>query len=141
MTSFPQTHRMDVARYIDLVVWQVALSLVVISFALVAVMVFSTSAASAAETATIEATAPIGQPSEAGILSAISVAVQRAVRGATAMGLPWVQLGEAYVSGGYVGVKVFASAEPIDDDDAEDEAEPTDGPAWPSIQSSARYEL
>lgn len=141
MTSFPQAHRMEVKREVDSLIWLVALSLVIAAFALVAMVIFWPMSASAAETATIEATAPIAQQSENGILSAISVAAQRAVRGAMAMGLPWVQLGEAYVSGGYVAVKVFASAEPLDDDDAADETEQTDGPAWPSIRSSARYEL
>lgn len=141
MTSFPQADRMEVVRNIDRRVWLVALSLALVAFAVVAAVMLSAVAVSAAETATIEATAPIAQQSEDGILSAISVAVQRAVRGAMAMGLPWVQLGEAYVKGGHVGVKVFASAEPIDDDDAADEAEQTDGPDWPSLLGRARYEL
>jgi hypothetical protein len=71
--------------------------------------------------ALIETTVPLEDTSDAGITDAVNRAVNSAVRGATAMGLPWVQLQRAYVSGGYVGVQVLAATESLDartDDEA-----------------------
>ena len=71
--------------------------------------------------AIIETTVPIEDTSEAGINDAVNRAVNSAVRGAMAMGLPWVQLQRAYISGNYVGVQVLAATESLDtrtDDEA-----------------------
>ena len=71
--------------------------------------------------ALIETTVPLEDTSEAGITDAVNRAVNSAVRGAMAMGLSWVQLQRAYVSGGYVGVQVLAATESLDtrtDDEA-----------------------
>jgi hypothetical protein len=62
----------------------------------------------------IETTVPLEDSSEAGIADAVNRAVTSAIRGATAMGLSWVQLQRAYVSGGYVGVEVLAATESLD---------------------------
>ena len=62
------------------------------------------------EIAAIEATAPLADSSEEAVKAAIIVAVQKAARGALAMGLPWVHVQGAYVRPGYVGVQVVAMA-------------------------------
>jgi hypothetical protein len=71
--------------------------------------------------ALIETTVPLEDTSDAGINAAVNRAVNSAVRGAMAMGLSWVQLQRAYVSGGYVGVQVLAATESLEtatEDDA-----------------------
>ncbi len=69
------------------------------------------------EIAAIEATAPLDNPSEEAVKAAITVAVQKAARGAIAMGLPWLRIERAYVRQDYVGVQVIAmKAQPSDDD-------------------------
>jgi hypothetical protein len=67
------------------------------------------------EMAAIEATAPLDHPSEEAVKAAITVAVQKAARGAIAMGLPWLHVQSAYVRAGYVGVQVLALAKPSSD--------------------------
>ena len=64
------------------------------------------------EMAAIEATAPLDDPSpsDEAVREAIAIAVQKAARGAVAMGLPWVHVRAAYVRPGYVGVRVLATA-------------------------------
>jgi len=63
------------------------------------------------EMAAIEATAPLDpSPSDEAVREAIAIAVQKAARGAVAMGLPWVHVRRAYVRPGYVGVQVLATA-------------------------------
>jgi len=64
--------------------------------------------------ALIETTVPLDDTSDAGISAAVNKALNSAVRGAMAMGLSWVQLQRAYVSGGYVGVQVLAATESLD---------------------------
>jgi len=64
--------------------------------------------------ALIETTVPLKDTSDAGIADAVNRAVTSAVRGAVAMGLSWVQLQRAYVSGGYVSVQVLAATESLD---------------------------
>ena len=85
--------------------------------------------------AAIEATAPLDgpSPSDEAVKAAISVAVQRAARGAIAMGLPWVHVQAAYVRPGYVGVQVLAMASPSSDDEPEDHhpSEPDRSPSDP----------
>lgn len=66
--------------------------------------------------AAIEATAPLGDQSEEGVKAAIVTAVQKAARGALAIGLPWLHVQGAYVRPGYVGVQVVAMARPPEDD-------------------------
>jgi len=67
------------------------------------------------EIAAIEATAPLENPSEDAVKAAIAAAVQKAARGAAAMGLPWLKIQSAYVRPGFVGVHVFAMATPPDE--------------------------
>jgi hypothetical protein len=70
------------------------------------------------ETAAIEATAPLedASPSDEAVKAAIAAALQKAARGAIAMGLPWLHIQAAYVRPGYVGVQVLATARPSDDE-------------------------
>ena len=73
------------------------------------------------EMAAIEATAPLddASPSDEVVKAAIAAAVQKAARGAIAMGLPWLHIQAAYVRPGYVGVQVLATARPsVDELDA-----------------------
>ena len=90
--------------------------------------------------ATIEATAPLAEPSEAGVKAAIAHAVQKAARGALAMGFTWLHVQNAYVRPGYVGVQVVAmtrapdeepdAAPDTDNEPSARESEPDrDGPA------------
>ena len=79
----------------------------------------STQAASApapTDMATIEATAPLVEPSEAGVKAAITHAVQKAARGALAMGFTWLHVQNAYVRPGYVGVQVVAMTRAPDEE-------------------------
>jgi hypothetical protein len=80
--------------------------------------------------AAIEATAPLDDPapSQEAVKAAIAVAVQKAARGAIAMGLPWLHVQAAYVRPGYVGVQVLAVAKPLDD---EPDARPDDPGSTP----------
>jgi hypothetical protein len=68
------------------------------------------------DVATIEATAPLAEPSEAGVRAAITHAVQKAARGALAMGFTWLRVQNAYVRPGYVGVQVVAMTHAPDDE-------------------------
>ena len=70
------------------------------------------------EMAAIEATAPLDDPtpSAEAVKAAIAAAVQKAARGAIAMGLPWLQVQSAYVRLGYVAVQVLAVARPSNDE-------------------------
>ena len=83
--------------------------------------------------ALIETTVLLEDTSDAGISAAVDRAVNSAARAAMAMGLSWVQLQRAYVSGGYVGVQVLAATESLDsvsEDEAataQDQARPDSG--------------
>ena len=66
--------------------------------------------------ATIEATAPLAEPSEAGVKAAIAHAVQKAARGALAMGFTWLHVRNAYIRPGYVGVQVVAMTRAPDEE-------------------------
>lgn len=88
------------------------------------------------EMAAIEATAPLEDVSEEAVKAAITTAVQKAARGALAMGLPWLQVQSAYVRSGYVGVHVVAMTKPpqgseapesnVAPDEPRDEREPAE---------------
>ena len=59
--------------------------------------------------AIIETTAPLAERSEAAVKAAVIVAIDKAVRGAVAMGLPWVQFREAQIAGDVVAVQILAT--------------------------------
>ena len=70
------------------------------------------------EMAAIEATAPLDDPapSAEAVKAAIAAAVQKAARGAIAMGLPWLHIQSAHILPGYVAVQILAVARPSDDE-------------------------
>lgn len=78
-------------------------------------LVLSVAAPAAARIAAIETTAPLEDHSKASIESAIKQALQTAVRGAMAMGLPWVQVDQAVVFADAVIVKILASDSRFED--------------------------
>jgi hypothetical protein len=61
--------------------------------------------------AVIETTAPLIERSEAAVKAAVIVAIDKAVRGAVAMGYPWVQLRHAQIAGDEVAVQILATDE------------------------------
>jgi hypothetical protein len=84
----------------------------------------------------IETTAPLADRSEESVKTAVIAAIDKAVRGASAMGFAWVQLRDARVSGNQVAVQILATdedpgqagqiapgTEPDDIDDAPDVTE------------------
>jgi hypothetical protein len=88
--------------------------------------------------ALIETTAPLVEHSEAAVKAAVIVAIDKAVRGAVAMGYPWVQLRHAQISGDEVAVQILATDEepgspsagpPDERPEATDERDPADDSA------------
>jgi hypothetical protein len=61
--------------------------------------------------ALIETTAPLADHSQASVKAAVIAAIDKAVRGAAAMGFAWFQLRDAQVSGDQVAVQILASDE------------------------------
>jgi hypothetical protein len=71
--------------------------------------------------ALIETTAPLADRSEASVKAAVIAAIDKAVRGAAAMGFAWFELRDAQISGNEVAIQILAG----DDDSARvDEADP-----------------
>jgi apolipoprotein N-acyltransferase len=97
----------------SLLAWVVATLTV---FALPPLTAYAASIPVPTEMAAIEATAPLGDQSEEGVKAAIVTAVQKAARGALAMGFPWLRIQSAYVRPGYVGVHVVAMARAPEDE-------------------------
>jgi hypothetical protein len=106
---------------------------------LVAVMAFGLLASAAppgalAGAAMIETTAPLVERSEAAIKAAVIVAIDKAVKGAIAMGYPWVQFREAQIAGDVVAVQILAtdvepeapSGTPPSGPEANDDPDPDD---------------
>jgi len=90
------------------------------ALALVGVSAVRTEAAMAA----IETTAAVEDQSDEGIRAAVEHAVQSAVRGAVAMGMPHVELRGARVLPGFVTVQILArDAEPGPEDEEPDAPE------------------
>jgi hypothetical protein len=61
--------------------------------------------------ALIETTAPLADRSEESVKTAVIAAIDKAVRGASAMGFAWFQLRDAQVSGNEVAVQILATDE------------------------------
>jgi hypothetical protein len=80
--------------------------------------------------ALIETTAPLADHSEASVKAAVVAAIDKAVRGASAMGFAWFQLRDAQIAGDQVAVQILATdqepgaveAEPGAPDAAPDES-------------------
>jgi hypothetical protein len=98
--------------------------------------------------ALIETTAPLADRSEESVKAAVIAAIDKAVRGAAAMGFAWFQLHDAQISGNEVAIQILAGDEdpaPVDEADpgAESEATENDGapteeprPALPAVEAS-----
>src|SRR5712691_11235410 len=78
----------------------------------VALLALSTAGPAQGQVAMIEVTAPLPDTSEGSINSALDAALESAVRGAVAMGLPRVEIHSVYVGEGYVGLQVLAANQP-----------------------------
>ena len=78
----------------------------------VALLALSTAGAAQGQVAIIEITAPLPDTSEGSINSALDSALESAVRGAAAMGLPRVEIHSVYVGDGYVALQVLAATQP-----------------------------
>jgi hypothetical protein len=61
--------------------------------------------------ALIETTAPVSDRSEASVKAAVIAAIDRAVRGAAAMGFVWFELRDAQLSGNEVAIQILATDE------------------------------
>ena len=61
--------------------------------------------------ALIETTAPLADRSEESVKAAVIAAIDKAVRGASAMGFAWFQLRDAQVSGNEVAIQILATDE------------------------------
>jgi hypothetical protein len=97
--------------------------------------------------ALIETTVPLADRSEASIKAAVTAAIDKAVRGAVAMGFDWFQLRDAQVSGDEVAIQILATDErpgdaaevdPGETPDATDEPEP--GPLLP-VPATSRVSI
>ena len=90
-----------------------------------------------AELASIQTTAPLAEASEQGIEAAVEQVLVSAIRGALAMGLPWVQLRQAIVlpEGGMVSVQILASdRNPVEEEPSDT---PDDEPAPREVRPPA----
>ncbi len=100
-------------------------------FALILGLMFVVASPAIARVAAIETTAPLGDHSKTSIEDAVTQALRTAVRGAMAMGLPWVRIRQALVFSDMVSVQIVASDSELDDEDAEqspdEKAMPTGG--------------
>lgn len=77
--------------------------------AIALLLVLSVTSPSLARMAAIETTAPLQDHSEQSIKAAVTEAVETAVRGALAMGLPWIHLRGALVLADMVTVQILAT--------------------------------
>ncbi len=84
--------------------------------------------------ALIETTAPLADRSEASVKAAVIAAIDKAVRGAAAMGFAWVQLRDAQVSGDEVAIQILAT------DEKPGEAAEVDPPPAPDATDEDRTE-
>jgi len=95
------------------------------------------------EMAAIEATAPLDDPTPSAetVKAAIAAAVEKAARGAIAMGLPWLHVQSAYIRPGYVAVQVLAVARPLNDEpDARPDDPESTPPSGPDRDADSAYE-
>jgi hypothetical protein len=75
--------------------------------------------------ALIETTAPLADRSEESVKTAVTAAIDKAVRGASAMGFAWFQLRDAQISGNEVAIQILATDEdPGQVDEIDPGAEP-----------------
>ncbi len=77
--------------------------------ALTLALVLATATPSLATVAAIATTAPLQNHSEESVKSALLAAVEAAVTGAAAMGLPWVQISKTLILEDAVAVQILAT--------------------------------
>jgi hypothetical protein len=108
----------------------------IVLFTLAATLMVAPAAPALAEVAQITATAPLADPSEGAVRAALRAAVEKAARGAAAMGLEWVTVNQAVVGDRLVAVEVVATDVEPDDEDADlaPDMEPTPGDPRPSTR-------
>ena len=88
--------------------------------------------------ALIETTAPLADRSEESVKAAVTAAIDKAVRGASAMGFAWFQLRDAQVSGNEVAIQILATDEdPAQVDEIDPDTEP-DAPEDGDLNRLAR---
>jgi hypothetical protein len=78
--------------------------------------------------ALIEVTAPLADRTEDSVKIAVMTAIDKAVRGAAAMGFAWFELRDAQLSGDEVAVQILATD---DEPDPVEEIDPGGGPDEP----------
>ena len=84
--------------------------------------------------ARIETTAPLQNHAEPSVQAALKEAVEAAVKGAVAMGLPWVHLNRAVVLADVVAVQILAT-DTAPEEEMEEEPGPDAEPGADSDQS------
>lgn len=95
--------------------------------ALLLLLMLSVASPALAGVATIETTAPLSDHSEQSITMAFKTAVETAVRGAVAMGLPRVQLRQAVVLEDMVAIRIRATDMEPDAETPEPDPDETPG--------------
>ena len=100
----------------------------------------------AAGGALIETTAPLADRSEASVKAAVIAAIDKAVRGAAAMGFAWFQLRDAKVSGDEVAIQILATDEKPDEATEETprptpEADPGEGSRPETVPATPRVSI
>ena len=103
-------------------------------FTFALLLIVGAAAPSDATVATIATTAPLEDHEEQSVNAALRTAVQAAMAGAAAMGLPWVQISRALVLDDAVAVQILATDEDPELDTGEDAPDPesrseADGPS------------
>lgn len=102
--------------------------------------------------ALIETTAPLADRSEESLKAAVVAAIDKAVRGAAAMGFVWVQLRDAQVSEDEVAIQILATDEepgpveevepgPVPDVSPDDDALSGERDPAPAIPEGARLQI
>lgn len=98
------------------------------SFVLAVVLVLSFVSVCQARMASIETTALVRDYSPESVAIAIQEAVDVAVQGAVAMGLPWIEVYEARVMTDMVVVRILATDESLGGEGEDEQAELGEGP-------------
>jgi hypothetical protein len=98
--------------------WVSAMVRMLLGVTLVLGLIVCTAPVATAGGALIQTTAPLSEHSEEAVKIAVVAAIDKAVRGATAMGFVWVQLQDAQVSEHEVAVEILATDEEPDADEA-----------------------
>ncbi|MBP1779158.1 MAG: hypothetical protein H6Q86_5169 [candidate division NC10 bacterium] len=107
-------------------------------FTFALLLIVGAAAPSDATVATIATTAPLKDHQEQSVNAALRAAVQTAVAGAAAMGLPWVQISRALVLDDAVAVQILATDEDPEADAGKDAPDPENESDADSLAPTAR---